>query len=572
MYYLDDNGEFPSGFKEKLGRWCGLAENIGDTLTYWILTDDTEQLIARSVIRPVTEEHRNKRADRDYLGDESEDVPSDKKEKSPKIDYYSDLNGEKIRSLPKFSPEELLDRTFLYSTEDGQRVRAEILKKSSDENAQSHQSIKLLCKVGDDDAEEILTYTEICQLIEEQDAHDEEKQWTYKKLLAHQGPLKSTDKNYKGSKYSVKVLWEDDTETWEPLTTVIKDDPVTVATYALENQLMNTEGWKRLRRYTKNKKKYKQLVQHTAWKSERRAPIYMFGVQVPRNHKEATQLDEKNGNTKWADAEKKELNRCFEYKTFIEKGVDYKQGKEYTRIRVHFVYAMKHDLRHKARMVAGGHMTAVEKESNYSGVVSLRSMRLALVIGELNGLDVFVGDMGNAYLGALTKELVYFIAGPEFGALEGHVMIIYKALYGLRSSGARFHETMANTLIKMGCKPTLADPDLWYRDAGDHYEYICVYVDDLMCIHKHARAFFDESVKVHGYILKGVDTPSYHLGGTFGRDPDGTLYWGAEAYVKKLMENYKRMFGNYPNMAASPLQPDSSPELDTSDLLNEEGI
>ena len=299
-------------------------------------------------------------------------------------------------------PEERFVRTFLYSTEEGQRVRAEIIKKINDEDAQNHQNIKFLCKVGDDDAEEILTYTEICQLIEEQDAHDEEKQWTYKTLLAHQGPPKSTNKTYKGSKYNVKVLWEDDTETWEPLTTVINDDPVTVATYALENQLLNTEGWKRLRRYTKNKKTYKRLVQQAAWKSERRAPIYMFGVQVPRNHNEAMQLDEKNGNTKWADAEKKELDQLFEYKTFIDKGVNYKPGMEYTRIRVHFLYAVKHDLRHKARMVAGGHMTAVEKESNYSGVVSLRSMRHALVIGELNGLDVFVGDVGNAYLEALT--------------------------------------------------------------------------------------------------------------------------------------------------------------------------
>jgi hypothetical protein len=32
---------------------------------------------------------------------------------------------------------------------------------------------------------------------------------------------------------------------------------------------------------------------------------------------------------------------------------------------------------------------------------------------------------------------VCIIAGPEFGNLQGHVMIIYKALYGLRSSGAR---------------------------------------------------------------------------------------------------------------------------------------
>ena len=28
----------------------------------------------------------------------------------------------------------------------------------------------------------------------------------------------------------------------------------------------------------------------------------------------------------------------------------------------------------------------------------------------------------------------------------------------------------------------IADPDLWMRDAGDKYEYICVYVDGRPCM------------------------------------------------------------------------------------------
>ena len=101
-------------------------------------------------------------------------------------------------------------------------------------------------------------------------------------------------------------------------------------------------------------------------------------------------------------------------------------------------------------------MTSIQKDSSYSGVVSLRSMRLALVLGELNGLSAMVGDVGNAYLEAETKEKVFFIAGPEFGDLQGHTMIIFKALYGLRSSGARYHEVMATTLHDMSFHPTLA--------------------------------------------------------------------------------------------------------------------
>ena len=40
---------------------------------------------------------------------------------------------------------------------------------------------------------------------------------------------------------------------------------------------------------------------------------------------------------------------------------------------------------------------------------------------------------------ALTNEKLFIIAGPEFDELEGYALIIHKALYGLKSSSARFH-------------------------------------------------------------------------------------------------------------------------------------
>ena len=75
---------------------------------------------------------------------------------------------------------------------------------------------------------------------------------------------------------------------------------------------------------------------------------------------------------------------------------------------------MKHDGRHKARLVANGNMTAVPVESIYSGVVSLRGIRLIVFLAELNGLDVWATDIGNAYLEAETREKLFVIAGPEF--------------------------------------------------------------------------------------------------------------------------------------------------------------
>ena len=82
-------------------------------------------------------------------------------------------------------------------------------------------------------------------------------------------------------------------------------------------------------------------------------------------------------------------------------------------------------------MVADSHLTDVPLVSIYSGVVSLHGVRTLAFLAELNGLETWSTDIGNAYFDAKTKELVYVIAGPEYGTLEGHILVIFKAIYGL---------------------------------------------------------------------------------------------------------------------------------------------
>ena len=92
----------------------------------------------------------------------------------------------------------------------------------------------------------------------------------------------------------------------------------------------------------------------------------------------------------------------------------------------------------KARLVAGGHKTEVPSSICFSSVVSRESVRIALTIAALNGLDILACDIQNAYLNAKCREKIYYIAGPEFGSDAGKIMIVKQALYGLRSSGAAF--------------------------------------------------------------------------------------------------------------------------------------
>jgi hypothetical protein len=196
---------------------------------------------------------------------------------------------------------------------------------------------------------------------------------------------------------------------------------------------------------------------------------------------------------------------------------------------------------------------------------------MCILIAEMNDLKVQAADISSAYLEAYTKEKVCFIAGPEFRELEGHTIVIIKALYGLRTSGARWHEKLADTLYDMGFTPCKSDPDVWMKDCGLHYEYVCVYVDDLAVMMKDPDKFFADLKKISGFGLKGEGDIKYHIGGDFFRDPDGTLVYSAKTYVDRMLANYQRLFGQMPKEYITPLDPNDHPELDLSPELDEEG-
>ena len=148
------------------------------------------------------------------------------------------------------------------------------------------------------------------------------------------------------------------------------------------------------------------------------AKVYKYGFEVPRNHEDSMRLDFINNNNKWRDVEATELSQLDDYNTFIDKGHGSPIPKGYKKIRIYFVYDVKLDGRHKARCVARGHLTDVPIESVYSGVVSLRGFKMVLFLAELNSLETYATDIGNAYLEARTAKKVCIVAGPEFGDRE----------------------------------------------------------------------------------------------------------------------------------------------------------
>ena len=120
VYYHLDEAAFPSESEEKLGHFVGTAEHVGHRLTYKILTDNTNKVIQRSVIRSALDpSSTNQGASADYdpdceppriLRSHAEDQLETARAEDPTASL----------SLPIIDITELEGRTFLMDADNGQ--------------------------------------------------------------------------------------------------------------------------------------------------------------------------------------------------------------------------------------------------------------------------------------------------------------------------------------------------------------------------------------------------------------------------------------------------------------------
>jgi len=165
-------------------------------------------------------------------------------------------------------------------------------------------------------------------------------------------------------------------------------------------------------------------------------------------------------------------------------------------------------------------------------------------------------------------------------------VVIVKALYGLKTSGAAWRAHFTDTLHSMGFTSSFADPDVWYRadsepDGFEYYTYILVYIDDILVISYQPETIM--SVIAKNFRLKdGYAAPTRYLGATIRKwklacDEDAS-HWGhsTEEYVKQAILNVeqelakegKQLQGRF----STPMSPNYRPELDYSPYLHDRPV
>ena len=192
------------GGGEQLACWCGPAHKQGDFLMYFVLLDNTKQLVISSNVRSAKDRLFPNHTQHPAPPDGDTNVPVTKPVVSSIQDYYKDPVH-----LPTFSSDELLGMT-VFRNEGDELVCTKVVHKIMNHDAENHNPIKFLLALGDGQLEENISYNELSDLVSESLVTKESEQqdfMSYSGILDHQGPLKNHDPNCKGSSYNVLVIW-----------------------------------------------------------------------------------------------------------------------------------------------------------------------------------------------------------------------------------------------------------------------------------------------------------------------------------------------------------------------------
>ena len=387
--------------------------------------------------------------------------------------------------------------------------------------------------------------------------------------------------------WQLKVKWSDGSTSWLDLKILKESNPVDVAEFAIARRIDDEPAFVWWVPYTMKKRD----VIISAVKARARKVTHKYGVEIPTSVEHAKDLDARNGNRLWQTALEKEIYE-------LGRGIEVKDESVtrpppgWSLVTGHTVWDVKMDFTRKARWVLDGHKTPDPIYSNFAGVVSRESIRIAFTYAAFNGLQVCAADVKSAYLQAPSSRKDYIVCGPEFGLENvGRIGLIHRALYGGKSAGRDFRNHLRACMRHLNFISCPADPDVWMRpakkaDGSEYWEYILLYTDDALCISDHAEETLRKDLGRYFQLKEtSIGPPKIYLGGhcRLVELDTGVKCWafGSSQYVQAAVKNVEKALGDrqllgdnrfkLPARAKTPMpssyrvELDISPELGTKD-------
>ena len=270
-----------------------------------------------------------------------------------------------------------------------------------------------------------------------------------------------------------------------------------------------------------------------------------FGVQSafeelePKSEKAARLRSDWN---RWDDAGKLEIKTLFDFGCF--ELVDRPQA--YDPVPLKYVYKLKvkdgdfTDPIYKARLVMQGNLQYEEEYTcTYAPTARLFSLRTICAIAAQEGLALHKFDLKCAFVTA-DIDTVQYVHIPGYDLPDGKALLLKKALYGGRSSGALYQRDINKFLLDYGFIANSADPTLYRLQKGDSTILLSLYVDDGACA-TNDQFFLQEFLDKLGekYDLSDKGPLNWHLGMRIVQDVEqGLVTLTQTAYIDSVLARF----------------------------------
>jgi len=374
----------------QLGRWIGVAMDVGQAMTYWILTAKGT-IIARSSIAPLSNMDLRSQVTQERKDNFNKTclTPLNNRmsAKPNTIDVFPEIIDEEeakysTQEADDFTPDgydEYLSAQVILPV-GGEFRRGQVTRRLCDGNGKpigtrnsnpfldtreyevgffdgssaSYLANIIAEKIYSQVDQEGRTYTLLDEIID----HEEDPAISnvIPNLPCH---------TMKGWRFL--VAWKDGSTSYVPLREMKNTYPVETADYVVKNKLeekLAFSWWvphvmKKRNRLISKLKSHKTKYWHRTHK---------YGIELPKSIAEALDIDHKTGTNHWHEAIDKENQNVRPAFMFPD---DDKVPIGYKHITCHMVFDVKMvGLIRKARFVAGGHLTDPPVESVYSSVVT----------------------------------------------------------------------------------------------------------------------------------------------------------------------------------------------------------
>ena len=265
----------------------------------------------------------------------------------------------------------------------------------------------------------------------------------------------------------------------------------------------------------------------------------LYSRDLPPPPKSHYQLNQHPFGPQFLQAEKDHLQSHTEKGSWIEVDKAEPQAQGHQILDCMWVYTYKTNQdgtfkNCKARVVVRGDQQKPTAQETYAATLAARSFRIVMAIAARFDLELVQYDAVNAFVNASLTETIY-MRMPTGHRTSGKVLLLKRALYGLRQSPLLWRKELTKTLQALGFQTVPHEPCILMKDGI----IIFFYVDDIVFGYRKEDTAKAQDLALQlrqRYQLTGGKDLKWFLGIEVIRDRARGLIWLSQtAYIDKII-------------------------------------